>query len=873
MKPLYAALPLVACLALPSPAPAQRVDVRGTVRDSATGAPLAHVRVEWSDRVTGREIAVFTVPSGSFMIRVLPGRFDVRLTRQGYAPVRFLNVGVTGSDSTFPFVLPARGVPLDPIVVSASRREQARLDAPASVSVIERSGIETEVWLDPLDQIRALPGVDFASKGLIQNTYGTRGPRTPTARGLLMLTDNRYAEVPAILSVSFSRSSTREDIDRIEVVRGPAAALYGPGAPQGILHIITRSPFESPGGVASLTLGGRSVLQAAMRYAGLIRPQLAFAVSVDYLEGTDWEAVDSVEIDNRTAALARGADADTLRIGRRDHSIRRAGGELRLDWRPGPRTELMTKAGMAGVANAVDLSGLGAVQLQDWRSWYLQSRVQHGGLLVNAVIGANDSGDTYYLRTGAPLVEESRMLALQLQHATSWRGLDLVYGSDVRATDPRTRGTVHGSYEDEDFTRETGAYLQATTLLARRLQGIGALRVDHHSRMQGAAFSPRIALQYKPALMHAVRLTYNRAFSSPYPNELFLDTRVNTLSGYPYEIRQHRVPPGGMTFARDCDGLCMHSPYGSAGADARLPMDATALWPEMVALLAQRGIDIGDIPAPPGSAVGTVLAVRNQGARTFEPILASEVQDLPPLRRQITNALEFGYLGALRGGATFAADLHVTRVHDRLVGSALAVTPNVFFDRGSLEQYLATYRGAAAAAEIATTLAQVPVGIITPIESPYRTDILLIGRQGQSYTLWGLDLSAEVPLGAHVSVSGSYSHVRYDTVSAATPGVPVVLIMPTHKGAAAAAFRSAQGTLLSSVRMRALGPIRQRGLFRDPTAPAYLVVDISASYRVPPARRLLVGAELRNVLDQVHREYPGGAAIGRLGLVRARLEF
>jgi outer membrane receptor protein involved in Fe transport len=492
--------------------------------------------------------------------------------------------------------------------------------------------------------------------------------------------------------------------------------------------------------------------------------------------------------------------------------------------------------------------------------------------MVNAVFGANDSGDTYYLRTGGPLVEESRMYAVQLQRASSWRGLGLVYGSDFRATDPRTRGTVHGSYESDDFTRETGVYLQGTAPVGRRLRAIGALRVDHHNRMQDAAFSPRVALHYKPAAQHALRLTYNRAFNAPYPNELFLDTRVNTLTGFPYEIRQHRVPPGGMTFARDCDGLCMHSPYSTAGAGP-LPADATALWPEMVALLAQRGIDIGDIPAPASASVSTVLALRNQGARTFEPIAASDVNDLPPLRRQITNALELGYLGALRSGAAFAADLHVTRVRHRLVGSALAVTPNVFFDRGTLEQYLGGYRDGAAAAEIATVLAQVPVGIITPVESRYPTDILLIGRQGQSYTLWGIDLSAELPLTPRVTLSGTYSRIGYDTLSAATPDVPVVLIMPAHKGAFAAAFRSARGTLLSSARVRAVGSIRQRGLFRDPTAPAYVVMDVSAAWRVPPARRLLVAAELRNAFGRVHREYPGGAAIGRLALVRARIEF
>jgi iron complex outermembrane receptor protein len=82
----------------------------------------------------------------------------------------------------------------------------------------------------------------------------------------------------------------------------------------------------------------------------------------------------------------------------------------------------------------------------------------------------------WILRTGAPLVEESRMVAVQLQHTARRGRAHLVYGADLRATDPRTRGTVHGYYENGDFIREVGSYVQATTTVSSRLQLITALR-------------------------------------------------------------------------------------------------------------------------------------------------------------------------------------------------------------------------------------------------------------------------------------------------------------------------------------------------------------------------------------------------------------
>ncbi|MDQ3082267.1 MAG: TonB-dependent receptor, partial [Gemmatimonadota bacterium] len=423
----------------------QGVEVAGLVTDSATGAALPHARAEWSNRATRSATAAYTDAAGRFRVQLAPGRYDVLLTRIGYRAVHMQDREIVGA-SSIRVALPARGIPVDPIVISGARSEQARLDAPVAISVIGRAEIEEGLPPDPLHQIRTLPGVDFASKGLLQATVSARGPRTPSSRALLMLTDNIYTEVPAVLAVSFARPTTREDIERIEVVRGPAAALYGPGAPQGIIHVVTRSPFESFGGAASLSAGGRSILQGTTRYAGRIHPSLAMSVSADYFDGDDWAVVDSFEIDNRAAAIARGADPDTLRIARRDHHIRRAGGEARLDWRPGLRTEIVTKAGVAEAANGIDLTGLGAVQLQQWRSWYVQSRLKRDRFMLNTVVGANDAGDTYYLRTGAPLVEQSRMLGVQVQHGAKRGALDVVYGSDMRATDPRTGGTVHGAY-------------------------------------------------------------------------------------------------------------------------------------------------------------------------------------------------------------------------------------------------------------------------------------------------------------------------------------------------------------------------------------------------------------------------------------------
>ena len=854
-----------------SPAVAQNAQVRGFVADSSTGAPLAQVRVEWtpSGSASRSALTTYTDESGRFATALAPGSYAVALRRVGYAPTRLERVDVSDANFTLRVRLAAVGVPMDPVVISASRSEQTQLDAPASTSVIERDAVAADLRFSPFEQIRELPGVDFAAKGLLQNTFEVRGQRAPTSGAMLMLTDSRYAELPSIgLNVSYLVPVTREDIARIEVVRGPAAALYGPGAPRGVLHIITRSPFESRGGVVSFTAGGRSVRQATLRYAGLVHPRVAMSLSADYFQGEDWPMVqDSAEFANRTDALAAGANPDTLRIGLRDPFIQRAGGEVRVDWRPGAETEVITKSGVADAMNLIDLAGPGAVQLRDWRSWYVQSKVQHGHLVANLVFNANDAGNTYFLRTGAPLVEKSRLVSAQLQHGTQRRGVDLVYGMDMRATDPRTEGTVHGQYEDDDFLIEAGAYGQATTTLGRRVQLVTALRADHHSYLRDLVLEPRVAIVYKAGRMHAMRFTYNRAYNSPPPSDLFRDMRTGGLPGLPYALRSEARPRNGFTFRRDCNGLCMRSPFRTDTAAPYLPADATLLWPEMVALLRVRGMNIADIPAPGGTSVSTVLATFNRG-RPFDRVMEADVRDLEPLRRQLTDVLELGYKGVLHGRAAVSADLYMTHVRHAAAG-ATAITPNVFFDKASLQQYLMQFRNSADATQIATMLARIPVGTVTPTQSPYSADILLVNRQGQAYTIYGVDLSGEMPFGARASVFATYSWASYDTISRALPEVPVHLTIPENKASLMMSYGRPDAGLHSSLRARAVGPFHAAGIA---TVPGYAVIDLSSTARVPHTRAS-VSAEIQNLLDHAHREFSGGALLRRIIMLRTRLEF
>jgi outer membrane receptor for ferrienterochelin and colicins len=854
---------------------AQSAVITGAVLDSATTTPLTDVRVELvAGQVTRRQVVT---EAGEFRFaRVPAGPFTIRAARIGYRPAE--NTGTVGAGDTvrIDVRLVALGVPLDPVVISATRSPEAVLDAPAAVSVVGREAIEQTVTLAPVETVRDEPGMVMASKGLIQRTFSVRGDATANSGSLLFLTDYRYSALPSVaFNIPYLVASTPEDLDRIELVRGPASALYGPGAPRGVLHFITRSPFESRGGAVSLTAGTRSSIGGDFRIAERLGSRLAMKVSGGYVQGNDWPSTDATEERIRADSIAAGANPNTLRIGLRDFNVGRASGEARVDWRPDDRTEVVTTVGAAQALAAVDMTPFGGIQGKDWRYSFGQVRLRRDRLFVNAFYNWSNAGDSYVLRTGEPLVDDSRVVVGQVQHGVGLGPVDLLYGADLRWTDPRTGGTIHGMNEDHDRTTEIGAYAHGTWTVNPRLQAFGALRVDHHSALNDVVPSPRLALVYKPSPTHAIRASYNRAFTSPDANDLFLDILAGQLpNGLPYAIRGEGVPKDGYHFLRNCDGLlCMRSPFvvATGGSPyAYLPADATVLWPALVYYAQTQGIDLSAIPAPTSAQVGTRIARLDLASQNFATIDPSEVTDIEGEGRTITNALELGYKGFFADRLGMTLDLWMMRISDA-AGPQYIGTPSVFFDEETLRSYLATYMPADRAASLAATIAQLPAGTISPQETPYPTDLLAVSPRGGAYTLWGADLGLDVAISPSLRLGGTYSWVNADTI----PNVKVLGVMylnaPRDRASLRIEYANAALGITAGVRGRYVRSFPVKNGEYDGYVGAYTLVDVAAGLALPWWRSATLTLSVQNLLDNRHIEFVGAPELGRFLLSRLRV--
>ncbi len=469
-------------------------------------------------------------------------------------------------------------IELEQVSVTASRRREKVLEAPASVAVVGSTQIKDRVTSTLSEHVKSVRGVDLAKTGLGASHVVVRGFNNVFSGTLLSLVDNRIARVPSLRLNAYTLIPTsNEDIEQIEVVSGPGAALYGPNSANGVMHILTKSPFNSQGTTVSIGGGERSVLLGSLRHAGVINENIGYKFSANAFRGDDWE-------EGR-------AEADLNGVKPPEFDTYRAGGDFRVDYRPTSDLTTIVASGFTQTTG-LEMTGIGAGQAKNWTYGYVQGRLIYKDLFAQAFWNRSDAGDTYTLRAGDPIIDNSDLYVGQIQHGYSLsENQRFTYGLDLLLTRPDTEGSINGRNEDNDNVNEVGAYLQSETKILPELKFIAAARVDDHNHLNDLVLSPRAALALQPNDNHNIRLTYNRAFSTPSSSNLFLDVvsipdafgigaAFQPALGFnpAIDIRAQGVSSEtGFTFKRSADGRPeFRSPFSAVAnlpADQYIPLD------------------------------------------------------------------------------------------------------------------------------------------------------------------------------------------------------------------------------------------------------------------------------------------------------------
>lgn len=190
----------------------------------------------------------------------------------------------------FPFVVIANSPPseltdlsLDELmqvnITSVSKKSEKLSEAIAAVYVVTRNEIRRSGAASIPEALRLVPGVDVSQIDPNKWAIGIRGFNGRFSNKLLVMIDGRSVYTPTFSGVYWENQDyLMEDIERIEVIRGPGATLWGANAVNGIINVITRETSKTQGGVVSFASGNELKSVAELRYGAELSAEASYRV-------------------------------------------------------------------------------------------------------------------------------------------------------------------------------------------------------------------------------------------------------------------------------------------------------------------------------------------------------------------------------------------------------------------------------------------------------------------------------------------------------------------------------------------------------------------------------------------------------------------
>jgi iron complex outermembrane receptor protein len=168
-------------------------------------------------------------------------------------------------------------------VTSVSKREQKLGDVASAISVLTNDDLRRSGATTVVDALRMVPGANIAQANAVSQAVSVRGFGNVFANKLLVLVDGRAVYTPLFAGVFWDLQRLMlEDVDRIEVIRGPGATVWGANAVNGVINIVTRSAKETQGGLLYASAGDVKRTSDGARYGGRGGENTYYRVFADY---------------------------------------------------------------------------------------------------------------------------------------------------------------------------------------------------------------------------------------------------------------------------------------------------------------------------------------------------------------------------------------------------------------------------------------------------------------------------------------------------------------------------------------------------------------------------------------------------------------
>lgn len=388
-------------------------------------------------------------------------------------------------------------------VTSVSKKESPLMDSPAAITVISAEDIRRSGFTSIPEALRMVPGMNVARINANEWAISARGFNAQYANNLLVLMDGRTVYTPSFGGVHWNvQDVVLEDLDRIEVIRGPGATLWGANAVNGVINIITKSAEETQGLLASTLYGTEDQPTTSLRYGGQLATNLFYRAYVKYANRDG--LVDS-------AGNGTPDDWDMLR------------GGLRLDWKPTVNDRFTLQGDRYG-GDAGENSTTVSLKPPFSQSDDVTHHNAGGNVLARWTHDFSTSSQlelqTYYdhFRHGdSTLIETRDTFDVDLQHRIGLGARhDIVWGGRYRHTADRLTPSFGLTFTPERRQDQLfSTFVQdEITLVEERLHLTLGSKFEHND-YTGFEVQPSARLLWKPTSKQAVWSAVSRAVRTP----------------------------------------------------------------------------------------------------------------------------------------------------------------------------------------------------------------------------------------------------------------------------------------------------------------------------------------------------------------------
>ncbi|SHG80395.1 TonB-dependent receptor plug domain-containing protein [Ferrimonas marina] len=412
------------------------------------------------------------------------------------------------------------------LVVTASTRAQSVALAPATVAVIDRELIESVPYRDLTDVLDNIAGVQVEDVGQGKKGVSIRG--LDTTQTLVLLDGERMSGADTLIGhANFDMQGiSPNQIERIEVIKGPLSALYGSDALGGVVNIITKPASNEWGGMLTVTGGaeahsgsGNGSVQVNAGGA-LIPDRLLLDVGVSYMYNDDVAS----RLDERESDLA-GNESLTAHARLAYHVNDEHTLSLRLE---GTQQEVWYDI----IDKQSDLSDRSTDQVDTFRvsaahhgdfAWGgTELRVYHTQFSQENTRSLPDS------EINDPNDIDETMVEGNVQMDRDLFGMDhsLVFGGSFFH---QTLVNPAVNAEGEASTSQGAVFFQDDIALTHNLNLLLGARVDHHDEF-GTHTTPRAYLVYQPSASWVIKGGYGEGFKAPSLKQLSDDYLSNPMN-------------------------------------------------------------------------------------------------------------------------------------------------------------------------------------------------------------------------------------------------------------------------------------------------------------------------------------------------------